>query len=149
YLQSVTIPDLDEVGRHECAKEIRHLRGQEVKYILQWLRHAKGVSKILTLQVLDSRSRPHSEGAIEEAMDGIHIEELDWKKMDMSIKTLRRVARSAHTLHFYASGSWTPIYHWTGAHGFESLPVSKMMPTQCFYISNGFGDSTCKTSTSP
>ncbi|KAI0538334.1 hypothetical protein GGR58DRAFT_309029 [Xylaria digitata] len=127
YLKSVTIPNLDHFRTHECAAEISHLVGNEVKHILDWLRLVKGVRRILKLRVLDSRHRPHSEQTIEEAIKGLDVEELDWKRLDLSTKTVEEAAKRAHTLYLYCSGSWTPIYHWISPGGLESLKAVKRL----------------------
>lgn len=121
YLKSVTIPNLDRFREHKCAAEISALFGSEVKHILQWLRRVKGVRKIFKLRVLDSRHRPHNEETLEEAIRGLDIEELDWKRLDLSTRTVRDAATTSRTVHLYASGSWTPIYHWVGQSGLELL----------------------------
>lgn len=117
YLKVVSIPNLDKVRSQPCAAQISNLRGIEVLCILDWLRLVKGVRKILTLRVLDSRYQPHSEQTIERAICRLGVEELDWKRQDVSARMVRKAAKSAHTLHLYASGAWTPLYHWIGEQG--------------------------------
>lgn len=126
YLKLVTIPDLDHFRDHECAGQTTDLIGSEVKWILDWLREVKGVSRVLKLRVLDSRHRPHSEQTIEKAIQFLDIEELDWKRLDLSTKVIEVAAQKVHTLHLYASGSWTPVYHWTSPGGLDSLKVSSI-----------------------
>ncbi|KAK4151163.1 hypothetical protein C8A00DRAFT_17410 [Chaetomidium leptoderma] len=123
YLKSVTIPDLDQFRNHECAAEVSHLFGNEVKHILQWLRLVKGVKEITKVRVLDSRHQPHSQEAIEQAISGLEIGELDWKRLDLSTRVVRNAA-GVHTLHLYGSGSWTPIDHWVGKSGLELLAAT-------------------------
>ena len=130
YLKSVSIPDLDQFRRHENGRRIEHVFGKEVKYILDWLRFVKGVRKILKLRVLDSRQWPHSEEVIEEAIKNFHIEELDWKRLDLSARTIMIAANEAHTLHLHASGSWAPICQWTGSKGLDILTVSSLSPVR-------------------
>ncbi len=127
YLKSVSIPDLDQFRSHESAQRISHVFGNEVKHILHWLRFVKGVRKILKLRVLDSRQRPHSEEAVEEATKDLHIEELDWTRLDLSTRAIQDTAGEAHTLHLYASGSWMPICQWTGTQGLEALTVRPLV----------------------
>jgi hypothetical protein len=74
---------------------------------LQRLRLVKGVRRILRLRVLDSRNRPHSEEMIEGAIQALEREKLDWRRLDLSTRTVKDAAKSVHTLHLYASGSWT------------------------------------------
>lgn len=124
YLKSVTIPNLDQFRAHACAAEISHLFGSEVKHILQWLHYVKGVKKVLKLRVQDSRHCPHSEETIEEAIKNLDVEELDWKRLGLSIRTVQDATSKAHTLHLYSDGSWTPVYHWMGKEGIDLLKES-------------------------
>lgn len=123
-LQYVSFPDLDVIRRQRCAEKMLDHHGQEVKYVLQWLRRVKGVRKILKLHVLDSYHHPHAEEVIEDALDGLHVEELDWKRVDLSIRTVSKAAKDVKKLHLYSSGSWTPLCHWMSADGINSLGVS-------------------------
>jgi hypothetical protein len=123
-LQYVSSPDLDIIRRQRWAEKVLDLHGQEVKYVLQWLRRVKGVRKILKLHILDSYYQPHAEEAIEEALDGLCVEELDWKRVDLSIRTVKMVAGDVQKLHLYSSGSWTPLCHWMSTDGINSLSVS-------------------------
>jgi hypothetical protein len=124
-LQYVAIPDLDKFRTQRGADRISELHGLEVKSVLQWLRLVKGVRKILKLHVLDSYHRPHAEEVIEDALDGLVVEELDWKRVDLSIRTVRKVAGNVENfkLHLYSSGSWTPLCHWMSKDGINSLNV--------------------------
>jgi hypothetical protein len=124
YLKYVSFPNLNTIRKQSCAYAIQHLFREEVKWVLQWLRIVKGVTRILTLRVLDSRHEPHSEETIEDAVEGLKVEELDWKRMDLSIHTVLKAAKDVRVLHLYSSGSWTPLSHWMGPDGLKMLSVS-------------------------
>lgn len=124
YLKYVSFPNLETIRKQNYAYTIQDLFGQEVKYVLQWLRIVKGVTRILDLRVLDSRHEPHSEETIEDAVEGLEVEELNWKRMDLSVHTVLRTAKDVRILHLYSSGSWTPLSHWMGPDGLNALSVS-------------------------
>ncbi|KUJ11640.1 uncharacterized protein LY89DRAFT_228881 [Mollisia scopiformis] len=125
YLKYVSFPDLDEIRRHRSAEKIRHLEGKEVKYVLQWLRLVKGVKRILKLGVLDSHIQPHREEIIEEALEGLQVEELDWKRVDLSIRSVEFAAKNVRILHLYSSGGWAPLCHWMSCEGINNLSDGK------------------------
>lgn len=134
FLKYVSFPNLDIIRKQSCANEIRHLFGQEVKCVLQWLRVVKGVTRILNLRVLDSQHEPHAEETIEESVKGLRIEELNWKRMDLSIDSILEAAPNVQILHLYSSGSWTPLRHWIGSQGLDTLNVSRFLATQSVII---------------
>jgi hypothetical protein len=123
YLNFVSFPDLEEVRRRRCAKIMRDLFGQEVLYVIKWLRLVKGVKKIIRLKVLDSRYEPHKEEVIEEAIKDVDVEELDWRRLDLSIRTVQAAAANVKTPHLYSGGDWASICHWMSENGINRLKV--------------------------
>lgn len=123
-LKYVAFPDLDEFRAQCSATELESLAGKEVKYVLGWLRLIKGVKEIIEVRVLDSRNHPHSEEIIEDAIQYLKVEELDWKRVDLSITAVRKASEHVKKLHLYSSGCWTPLCHWMGPDGLNALKVS-------------------------
>jgi hypothetical protein len=97
-------------------------RREEAKVILDWLRKSRNVEKIFHLSVTDSLHEPHSEETIEEAVKHFDIEILDWRRIDLSIRTIRDAAPNVRRLHLYSSGNWAALDHWIGPDGVCTLP---------------------------
>lgn len=74
----------------------------------------------------DSRYEPCSEEMIENAATTFDVEELNWKRIDLSTRGLRDANSKVEILHLYSSGSWTPLCHWMGEEGLVSL--TKVQP---------------------
>jgi hypothetical protein len=124
YLKFVSFPDLDVIRGHQCAEPIRDIFGKEVLVVIKWLRMVKGVKKVMKLKVLDSRHEPHKEEVIEECIRDLQVEELDWRRTDLSIETVRDASPGVQRLHLYSSGDWAPLLHWVSADGLNRLDVS-------------------------
>jgi hypothetical protein len=120
-LRSVDFPDLGKEplppSEHRTVSAMRN----EVQQVLNWLRTRKDVQKIMGLSVKDSFYDPHSEETIEQAIAGLDIEILNWKRLDLSIDTIFDSAKNVRELYLYCSGSKTAIRHWIGDTGVRRL----------------------------
>jgi hypothetical protein len=85
-LRYVVIPDLEAMRHSSSFKGIGSMVGQEITTLLDWLRQ-KGVQKIIELRVHDSWKEPYSEEAIIKALVPFAVEILDWRRVDLSIRT--------------------------------------------------------------
>jgi hypothetical protein len=94
---------------------------EEAKIILEWLRKSRIVKRIFHLSVADSLHEPHSEETIEDAIKPFDIKILDWRRIDLSIRTIRDAAPNIRRLRLYSSGNWAPLDHWIGADGVCTL----------------------------
>ncbi|KAE9376015.1 subtilisin-like protein [Stipitochalara longipes BDJ] len=94
---------------------------QEVLYVIKWLRLVKGVKKIIRLKVFDSRYEPHKEEVIEEAIKDVDVEELNWRRLDLSIRTVQAAAANVKTPRLYSGGDWASICHWMSENGINRL----------------------------
>jgi hypothetical protein len=128
-LKYVAFPDLD-LGH--SSRDIA-FRSKEVKIILDWLWEIKGVRKILQLRVLDSWLEPHSEEVIEQAISRFNVETLNWRRTDLSIKSVVEAAKGVSELHLYSSGSWMALDHWMNEKTFSELP--KVSAAECIALS--------------
>ncbi|OIW33083.1 hypothetical protein CONLIGDRAFT_162383 [Coniochaeta ligniaria NRRL 30616] len=131
YLKFVSFPDLDVIRGHQCAEPIRDIFGQEGLVIIKWLRMVKGVRKVMKLKVLDSRHEPHKEEVIEECIRNLQVEELDWRRTDLSIETVKDASPGVQRLHLYSSGDWAPLLHWVSADGLNRLEVGGFFTSCC------------------
>ncbi|GAW16570.1 hypothetical protein ANO14919_060020 [Xylariales sp. No.14919] len=121
YLKFVSFPDLDTIRGHQCAEPIRDILGQEVLYVIKWLQMVKGVKKVMKLKVLDSRYEPHKEEVIEDCIRDLNVEELDWRRTDLSIESIKSASPDVQTVHLYSGGDWTPLLHWMSVDGLNRL----------------------------
>lgn len=60
----------------------------DMLFFFDWLRKEKKVERILKVIVDDSSSEPHSDAAIEKALEGFGVESLEWSKLDLDPETL-------------------------------------------------------------
>ncbi len=120
-LRSVDFPDLGKEPysppEHRTVSAMRN----EVQQVLNWLRTKKQVQKIIGLSVKDSFYDPHSEETIEQALAGLDVEVLNWKRLDLSINSIYDSARNVRELYLCCGGSKTSIMHWIGDSGMQRL----------------------------
>lgn len=110
-IRYVDFPDLDQI----TVDQFHHLNSprEDAKVVLDWLSD-RGVQKIIELRVPDSWENPHSEEIIEQAIKTFGVEVLDWRRTDLSIKSIKESAgETVRELHLYSSGNWTALSHWT------------------------------------
>ncbi|KAF4626456.1 hypothetical protein G7Y89_g11703 [Cudoniella acicularis] len=93
----------------------------DILCIFDWLCICKGVRNILEVRVQDSRYTPYSEEDIEDSLSQLEIQELDWRRTDLSIYTILACAPDVERLHLYSSGNLATIDHWTGPNGVIKL----------------------------
>lgn len=100
----------------------------DVLSIFDWLCICKGVRNILEVRVQDSLYMPHSEEDIEDSLIQLEIQELDWRRTDLSIHTISACAPHVERLHLYSSGNLATIDHWTGPNGVIKLRNVGLVP---------------------
>jgi hypothetical protein len=135
YSSSGPTSDLDEISTAfevEFERTLKYVelpafdamkatRREEARDILHWLGECKRVNKIFELRVTDSLYQPHSEEVIEDALKKFDVENLDWRRTDLSINTVREAAPNVKRLSLYCSGNQAVLEHWIGEHGISSL----------------------------
>ncbi|XDG09918.1 hypothetical protein ABKA04_009533 [Annulohypoxylon sp. FPYF3050] len=89
--------------------------------ILKWLKLCKGVRRVFEVSVNDCRHCPSTEEDIETALQGLKVQHLDWKRTDLSITSIAKVAKDLKTLYLYSSGNLGAIDHWLGSNGINTL----------------------------
>jgi hypothetical protein len=82
------------------------------------------VKRVFQVTVDDCRYCPSTEEDIEMALRDLGVQHLDWKRTDLSITSIARVAKDLKTLHLYSSGNLAAIDHWLGPNGINTLNVS-------------------------
>jgi hypothetical protein len=109
-------------------------RRMEAASILTWLRDCKGVSQIVEVGVEDALHNPNSEEDIENALSGLDIRDLNWRRLDLSIESIVKAAKLIERLQLYSSGNFAAIDHWLGPKGICLL--NKVSPAPRILISN-------------
>jgi len=94
-LKYVEIPCIDSVNEDKPSIE--------ACCILYWLYLCKGVRTILELRFNGLRRNSHSEENIEHTLAGLEVEELDWRREDWSVLSVRQCTLDVERLHLYAS----------------------------------------------
>jgi hypothetical protein len=87
-LLMLSLSPLSNISSCQPLTELRQAGERKQKVILDWLRKSRNVEKIFHLSVTDSLHEPHSEETIEEAVKHFDIEILDWRRIDLSIRTI-------------------------------------------------------------
>jgi hypothetical protein len=132
----IPIPDFPD---SETGSGVSRGLRAEARDILKWLRQGKGVDGIYQLRIRDSPYLPHSEDMISESLRDFDIEDLDWKRTDLSIDLITEHCQNLKTLHLYA-GSWASLSYWTSKEGLwardskgvERFPRVSMQVPKCF-----------------
>ncbi|KAI8718222.1 Peptidase-S8 domain-containing protein [Fusarium sp. LHS14.1] len=93
-LMYVRFPDVTVIHSGRRAPKPRALGRQDMEFFFDWL-YAKGVRRILKLEVEDSGKIPHSDEAIQISLDKIMIEHLDWQKSDLDPRVICNISSKA------------------------------------------------------
>ncbi|KAI1136077.1 subtilisin-like protein [Hypoxylon sp. FL0543] len=97
-------------------------RRTEALSIFRWLRECKGVERVFQVHVDDCRHHPHSEEDIEASLTGLGVRELDWQRVDLSVRSVWAAADKVEKLWLYSSGNSAVLDHWFGENGIRILP---------------------------
>ncbi|KAM0417016.1 hypothetical protein ACHAPT_012982 [Fusarium lateritium] len=93
-LMYVRFPDVTVTHSGRRAPKPRGLGRQDMEFFFDWL-YAKGVRRILKLEVEDSGKIPHSDEAIQISLDKILVEHLDWQKTDLDPRVICNISSQA------------------------------------------------------
>ncbi|KAF4624934.1 hypothetical protein G7Y89_g13234 [Cudoniella acicularis] len=78
----------------------------------------KKVTRILNLAVADMGTQDHCDGLIEDCLQGLTIDSLDWQREDVFISNL---CPDIKDLCLYSSGKKTVLDHWSSKRGLQCL----------------------------
>ncbi|KAK1834951.1 hypothetical protein QBC39DRAFT_182335 [Podospora conica] len=88
--------------------------------VFDLLRTAR-VDTILKVMVDDSLETPHSNDAIEKCLSDFNVEELDWKRPDLSSEVVYRAAPNVKVLHLISTGNEAVLQSWSSSEGLKKL----------------------------
>ncbi|KAM3509125.1 hypothetical protein MY11210_006464 [Beauveria gryllotalpidicola] len=118
----------------EACRDEYDISGGEAPQIFEWLRSCKKVERVFQVRVDDSRFYPNSEEDIENALRSLDVRDFDWKRTDLSITSIRRVAENVETLFLYSSGSLATLDHCSPNY---TLPLcEKLRPVEVTGLDN-------------
>ncbi|KAK0667485.1 hypothetical protein QBC41DRAFT_395918 [Cercophora samala] len=141
-LESVCLPYWNPAGAGRCLSRKDRLRSITPKPLIgfldpyvevfDWLYKSAKVTKIFSLEVNDDGPSPHTNRGIRKALAGVdseddpptrdfNIEVWKWKKFDISIDTIAKVAPQAHEVHLFSSGNKTVLQGWSCKDGLGQL----------------------------
>lgn len=100
--------ELDGTGRKDLVHIFKKLR-------------EKGVKTVLKVIVDDVPDRPHTDEAIEQALERLNVEVWDWKRIDLSSEVIHKAAPAATDVHLYWSGNNAVLRGWSDETGLKCL----------------------------
>ncbi|KAK2051142.1 hypothetical protein LY76DRAFT_630636 [Colletotrichum caudatum] len=89
------IVSVERTGRR--AKKPRARGRQDMEFFFEWL-YSKGVRRILKVEVDDSGEICHSDEAIQNSLDKIVVEHLDWQKTDLDPHVICQISSKAEAV---------------------------------------------------
>lgn len=90
-------------------------------FFREWLRKKQKVQKIFEVIVEDSPEVPHSDKHIVECIRDFDVEVFNWRKLDISIETIKKAAPNASVVHLYCVGGNSVFQSWLGGRGLRIL----------------------------
>ena len=124
YMQAIELPELECTPDKPCHDPKARSHGEGCAVCVfgtlkrdhqdKYGRQVEYVHKIVVPDCLD---HPHTNEEIENALAGLDVRVLDWRKKDISLMLLRKVARNVERLHLYSSGSTELLSYWTSYMG--------------------------------
>ncbi|KAF3074378.1 hypothetical protein CFAM422_003607 [Trichoderma lentiforme] len=119
-LQYVAFPQI-VLGSDEEPPKTGAQGRTDLVFFFEWLRN-KGVKQVVKIIVDDLRDTPHSDEAIEESLESMSVEILDWRRTDLDSLTLRSIGENLRILHLQWSGSNPVLRAWSEREGLCTLP---------------------------
>jgi hypothetical protein len=118
WYKYVRLPDL-----HCSSKGVDPLHTvprEDARTIFNSLRDRK-IKRILEVTVPDCPNHPHSDDTIINCLKEFGVKRLDWRKLDLSVKTILQAAQDVEELCLYSSGNEDMLTHWASYEGLYRL----------------------------
>ncbi|KAL7949471.1 hypothetical protein V8C42DRAFT_351045 [Trichoderma barbatum] len=93
-LMYVRFPQVAVTSKGRNARQPRAKGREDMEFFFGWL-YRKGVRRILRVEVDDGGRIPHSDESIQNSLDRITVEHLDWSKPDLDPRLICRISRNA------------------------------------------------------
>ncbi|KAM0453024.1 hypothetical protein ACHAPV_009266 [Trichoderma viride] len=90
-LMYVRFPSVTVIRTVRKAQKPRALGRQDMEFFFDWL-YNKGVRRILKVEVEEGDKIQHSDESIQNALDKITVEHLDWQKTDLEPRVICRIS---------------------------------------------------------
>ncbi|UKZ75095.1 hypothetical protein TrVFT333_002767 [Trichoderma virens FT-333] len=95
-LMYVRFPQVTVTRKGKNARQSRPKGRDDMEFFFGWL-HRKGVRRILRVEVDDGGRTPHGDESIQNSLDKIIIEHLDWSKLDLDPRLICQISSNAET----------------------------------------------------
>lgn len=120
-LIAVALPDLSCTGSRPCDATPHGLRNSsEANVIFKYLER-KGVKHIIEAVIPDCMVHPHANRSIISALRPFNIRRLEWRKLDLGVKTIAMAAPEVEVLTLYSSGDRDVLCQWVNFDGLCQL----------------------------
>jgi hypothetical protein len=127
-LQYVAVPQVyvegQPVSQRRVSKRPLKQDGQgrtDLVFLFKWLKGERNVKTILKVIVDDMQEPAHSDEAIEAALEGMGVEDWDWRKTDLCLEVIHAVAPMSRIVHLYWSGNNATLRGWSEPEGLAKL----------------------------
>lgn len=119
-LHYVAIPQLEPNTASDSVDE-RYQGREDIVFIFKWLKK-KGVDRIVRVEVDDMATPGHSDEAIEEALENLQVEVLDWRRRDLCPSMISRIGGNLREIHLQWSGRNAVLRSWSEREGLALTP---------------------------
>jgi hypothetical protein len=92
----------------------------DMVFLFKFLR-SKNVKRVIRVIVDDTSYPPHSDEAIETALEGLRVEIWDWRKIDVCTETIVIAAPDVREVWLYWSGNNAVLRGWSEPEGLNRL----------------------------
>lgn len=122
-LQYVAFPRVELNRQGDASTLSERCQGrQDMEFFFDWL-WGKGVRRIIKVIVDDLGHPPHSDEAIEKALQPFGVEILDWRRLDLDPTTLEAIGKNLREVHLQWSGRNTVLRAWSEPEGLAKTPT--------------------------
>ncbi|KAJ4385283.1 hypothetical protein N0V93_010344 [Gnomoniopsis smithogilvyi] len=121
-LQYVKFPRLTIDDGPPLESDIRYQGNKTLVPFFKWLK-SKGVERIVRVDVDDTNPTCHSEAAIEDALDQLQVEVLNWRRLDLCPSTIACVGTHLREVHLQWGGSNAVLRAWSSINGLCMIPT--------------------------
>lgn len=98
-----------------------NMHSDTVANIFKCLYDRKAVTHIIHLEVGSDPDLAESDDAIIQSLEHIEVDELDWKKTDISSHVLLQAVPNVRKIHLYSSGNMGILKSWAAEDGLRRL----------------------------
>jgi hypothetical protein len=125
----VKLPDLRCRPDLSCPRSKQIFSAEKKSGVLQLFQKFLRGKHIHEIVVPDCPDHPHTNQEIEDILADSDVRVLNWRRADISITMLRKVAPNIESLHLYSSGNQDVLDYWTSYFGLYRFEKVSSSPT--------------------